>query len=551
MNRLASFIQVDEECPSNPSARCLKVVEIFRNRPMDDEQTDSISEHHTPMARNHFDRLPDELIETIITLAATGQLASSINLDPYEVDWKDEEEVNHEAISSSNSFATFRLVSWRFFQLTTPLFLRRLVIRDSDCKNGQATNHLILRLSTLLSTINPAPSMKLIPPPQALPVDQPAPIQSVLGSRRYPNRPPLPYGHHVHQLIIKNPSISPTLIYRLLDAIHSLIPNLRSLCGLSLSHIQSFFSPTLRFPRLASFTRVDLSPSSSDLPTVDYPLNSETANLDGMLPRPTHRLPQEVFLGILNHHPYISHLSCRGLKMNESESNRLLALLRHNQLSTVLLSGPQLQPDRFLGLRMLHIGLGSTIELQFVRLLPRVAPKLLRLHLDAGCQFEAKSPSNCQSWSLQELWRGLPELTHWTFIGQHDLPKRQGSVDWASSNQLFTVLPMIQSLNLRMDSLRTTEFFKTLGGDSDQLKELNVWYRSPTPPGPTLEGKWSIIFFESREEIQRLGRIAREMISLGLDWPVVEEEQRDLWFKLKSLCRFTSRLQSNSIGNSE
>jgi len=165
---------------------------------------------------------------------------------------------------------------------------------------------------------------------------------------------------------------------------------------------------------------------------------------------------------------------------------------------------------------------------------------LIRLHIEAGCKVEDKSTDqNAQSWSISQLLQALPQLTHLTFIAQHNLPSRRGSLQWACSNEVLRVAPQVQSLNLRMDTFTTADFVEGLigqAGDSHRLDKLNVWHRPTLSVNPATES-WSIISFEGLETLQRLARAVRIMTKAGLQWPSVEAQRRDLWLKLKDLSR--------------
>ncbi|WAR51612.1 hypothetical protein PtB15_1B48 [Puccinia triticina] len=495
--------------------RVIKIIEIFVKQSTEPTQSTVERSPFKATGPNHFDCLPDELLERIMNFAGmTNGTSAAINMDPYEAGWKDEEEVIQDAVGFRSSMGTLRQVCWRFFRLATPLFLKRLVICDANW--GHRPLDLILRLSKLLGA-TPAHA-------SVTGKEQPA-IRQHLGSQ-------VPYGHHVRQLIFSNRTIPPRLVCQLLETIHSLLPNLTALGGLSLSHMPRLLSPAIRFPRLVSITGIDLA-ASSELWTAgqDYPADSvETPTL---MAGPNQFISQEVFLGILNHHPHISYLSCRGLQIDEAGANRLSALLRANQLAIALLPSP-LRTGQFIGLKMLHIGLNSVIDLQLVRLLPHVAPHLQQLHIDAGCKLEDKSTDSSRAWSMTELLGMLPRLTHLTFIAQRNLPSRHGSLGWASSNEVLRFSPCVQSLNLRMDSFTTANFFDSLNDDSMTLRQLNVWHRPTLNLNPASES-WSIISFDSPQKLLKLGHAVRTMKKAGLEWPTNENQQRDLWLKLKAL----------------
>ncbi|KAA1121881.1 hypothetical protein PGTUg99_034804 [Puccinia graminis f. sp. tritici] len=548
---LVSHVEICEQIGQDGQpTRMIKILEIF------DDHNQSTSEEKQPIeppitspaksvgGPNHFDRLPDELLERIINFSAlSNSTSAAISMDPYEAGWKDEEELIQDALSFGHSMATLRLVCWRFFQLATPLFLKRLVISDSswgERSHRRPLELMIPRLSRFLSATTAYDNHSLI---EARVGDEER--RAMIGQARRKKRAvdQVPYGHHVRQLILSNRTVPPSLICRLLETVHPLLPNLTALAGLSLSHMPRLLSPTIRFPRLVSLTGFDLA-GSSELwrpgYQSDYPLDSPaTPTLMIAGPGPNHQLISlEVFLGFLNHHPLISYLSCRGLLIDQDGASRLLALLRINHLSTLLMTPavPRLCNLQFSGLRMLHIGLNSVIDLQLLRSLPEAAPHLEQLHIDAGCKLEDKSTAGSQSWSISQLLGKLPRLTDLSFIAQHNLPSRpHRSLGWACSNQVLMVAPQVQSLNLRMDSFTTAEFFESLTIDGPSaLRQLNVWHRPTLSLTPASES-WSIISFGSPQVLRKLGHAVRTMKKAGLEWPTIDNHQRDLWLKLKSL----------------
>ncbi|KAH9467353.1 hypothetical protein MJO28_000083 [Puccinia striiformis f. sp. tritici] len=524
---MVSHVEICEELTKDGRpTRVIKIIEISNKQSV--QLADSkpsvellhVPRHHEITGTNHFDRLPDELLVRIMDFAAMrNDTSAEIIMDPYEAGWRDEEEVIQDAVGFGSSMGVFRLVCWRFFQLATPLFFKRLVICDSSWDIHRPMD-MIPRLTRLLSTTM-ATSRR---------------GQAVRRRTRHADGPL--YGHHVRQLIIYNRTIPPGLMCRLFETIHSLLPNLIALGGLSLSLMPRLLTPTIHFPRLVSITGIDLA-GSSELWTAQeghgYPAMDSTT-IPRLMAGPNQFISQEIFHGILNHHPHISYLSCRGLQIDETGANRLLALLRVNQLSIGLVNPSSPLPRHFTGLKTLHIGLNSVIDLQLIRLLPGVAPHLQQLHIDAGCKLEDKSTDVSKSWSISQLLRTLPRLTHLTFIAQHNLPNRHGSLEWAGSNEVLRISPQVQSLSLRMDSFTTSDFFDSLEKDSLALRRLNIWHRPTLSLNPASES-WSIISFESPKKILKLGHAVRTMTKAGLEWPTIENQQRDLWLKLKALSR--------------
>jgi len=530
MSSMISHVEITEEyAEDGKPRRVIKVTEIYggqKRRPQDVDQGEAIILESRPRVMtgpNYFDRLPDELLERILNFAGMRKTASAASLmDPFEAGWKNEEEVIQEALRFGFSMGLLRRVCWRFFDLATPLLLRRLVISEAQWGKDRQRWGLIGRLAKFLSVRRGAAHGRCC-------------------MRRGPEL--VPYGHHVRQLIISNRTVPASVVCWLLETVCALLPNLTALGGLNLSHMSRLLSPSIRFPRLASLTGIDLA-ASSELWTAgldDYPvLDSAAIPPTPLAAAPNQLISQEVFLGLLNHHPQITYLSCRGLQIDEAGSNRLIALLRANQLSIGLSPSFSPRTHNFIGLKMLHIGFNSVIDLQLLRSLPPVAPCLQQLHIEAGCKVEDKSTDqNAQSWSISQLLQALPQLTHLTFIAQHNLPSRRGSLQWACSNEVLRVAPQVQSLNLRMDTFTTADFVEGLigqAGDSHRLDKLNVWHRPTLSVNPATES-WSIISFEGLETLQRLARAVRIMTKAGLQWPSVEAQRRDLWLKLKDLSR--------------
>lgn len=529
---MVSHVEVIEEhTETGEPRRVIRVLEISQRQPSAIGLTGN-----RVAGPNGFDRLPDELLERILNYVGMANGTSVTNLmDPFEAGWKDEEEIIQDALRFGSSMGILRRVCWRFFDLATPLFLRRLVISEAQWGKDPLWG-LIGRLGKFLSVRRSSSDSE--------------------GKRRVGQLQrtgpgsPIPYGHHVRQLIISNRTIPPGVTCWLLETIHPLLPNLISLGGLNLSQISRLLSPAIRFPRLMSLTGIDLAAAPNrwtagydEFPALDSatpPVHIQAAPAEIQAAPPSQVISQEIFLGILNHHPQVAYLSCRGLQIDESGANRLIALLRANQLSIPLFPSSGPRADNFFGLKMLHIGLNSVVDLQLLRLLPSVAPHLHQLHIEAGCKVDDKlSEQSAQTWSISQLLRALPQITHLTFIGQHNLPSRRGSRSWASSNKVLRVAPHIQSLNLRMDSFTTVDFFDSLmmeEGGRQSLRKLNVWHRPTLNVNPNTES-WSIISFDGPQTLGRLDRAVRIMRKEGLEWPSVESQQRDLWLKLKDLSR--------------
>ncbi|POV94174.1 hypothetical protein PSHT_16381 [Puccinia striiformis] len=486
---MVSHVEICEELTKDGRpTRVIKIIEISNKQSV--QLADSkpsvellhVPRHHEITGTNHFDRLPDELLVRIMDFAAMrNDTSAEIIMDPYEAGWRDEEEVIQDAVGFGSSMGVFRLI-----------------VEHNDGYKSPGAGRPAANTTRRRSLI----------------------------------RPPCPTIDHLQS------NDSPGLMCRLFETIHSLLPNLIALGGLSLSLMPRLLTPTIHFPRLVSITGIDLA-GSSELWTAQeghgYPAMDSTT-IPRLMAGPNQFISQEIFHGILNHHPHISYLSCRGLQIDETGANRLLALLRVNQLSIGLVNPSSPLPRHFTGLKTLHIGLNSVIDLQLIRLLPGVAPHLQQLHIDAGCKLEDKSTDVSKSWSISQLLRTLPRLTHLTFIAQHNLPNRHGSLEWAGSNEVLRISPQVQSLSLRMDSFTTSDFFDSLEKDSLALRRLNIWHRPTLSLNPASES-WSIISFESPKKILKLGHAVRTMTKAGLEWPTIENQQRDLWLKLKALSR--------------
>ncbi|POV96240.1 hypothetical protein PSHT_15257 [Puccinia striiformis] len=458
---MVSHVEICEELTKDGRpTRVIKIIEISNKQSV--QLADSkpsvellhVPRHHEITGTNHFDRLPDELLVRIMDFAAMrNDTSAEIIMDPYEAGWRDEEEVIQDAVGFGSSMGVFRLVCWRFFQLATPLFFKRLVICDSSWDIHRPMD-MIPRLTRLLSTTM-ATSRR---------------GQAVRRRTRHADGPL--YGHHIT---------------------HSDDP----LSSAGFDH------------------RIDLA-GSSELWTAQeghgYPAMDSTT-IPRLMAGPNQFISQEIFHGILNHHPHISYLSCRGLQIDETGANRLLALLRVNQLSIGLVNPSSPLPRHFTGLKTLHIGLNSVIDLQLIRLLPGVAPHLQQLHIDAGCKLEDKSTDVSKSWSISQLLRTLPRLTHLTFIAQHNLPNRHGSLEWAGSNEV----------------LRFGEGFAG-SAPTEHLASSDAKSQSSIR-------KLVDHFIESPKKILKLGHAVRTMTKAGLEWPTIENQQRDLWLKLKALSR--------------
>ncbi|MBW0513232.1 hypothetical protein O181_052947 [Austropuccinia psidii MF-1] len=480
-----------------------------------------------PTIKN-IDDLPDELLERILYFV--GLDSSSIDPDPFKVGWADEMDVICQGLAFARSLGVLRLVSWRFLRLVTPIFFKRLIISDfnSDILQG---GRFIVGLTQLLST-----SLSKVPPPSKGP-DPHLRIKAgdTWGKQAHFGNQ-IAYGSHVRQLVISCPTIEPRLVLRLLDSIHSLLPNLTELSYLNSSQFPILLSPTISFPRLEALTGVQLRPVLSSW-TTDLS-TGESSHPTFFDPRSSF-VSHEVFFGFLNHHPFIKHLSCRGLELRLVSATRLIALLQSNQLVVPLLPRIYL-PTQFVGLKSLHLGHHSLVDLHLFRLLPRAAPHLEQLHVDAECEIEDNTEENHDHWSICAMMAELPRLTHLTFIAQHELPAGRDHTSWAASDCLLKSALGLKSLNVRADSFRTAAFFNDLG--NTPLQSLNVWYK---PLLSSSNKDWSVVSFCCPEVLKNLGYFARNMTRAGLEWPKGEELRRDLWLKFRCLCYLLERGTSN------
>eukprot|EP00918_Siedleckia_nematoides_P052786 GHVU01115292.1.p1 GENE.GHVU01115292.1~~GHVU01115292.1.p1 ORF type:complete len:273 (-),score=2.13 GHVU01115292.1:165-983(-) len=265
-------------------------------------------------------------------------------------------------------------------------------------------------------------------------------------------------------------------------------------------------SPEIVFPELQSFSELSGVPMTSP---ATLPCQHSTS-----------LSPMEIFLSLLNHHPLLRRLSCRGFRL---DSTRFINILRSSLLAVPLLGHLRASTVNFAGLTMLHFGLNCVLDVEILQLLPFATPALEQLHIDAGCQIEdEKSLANgSDRWTLIKLVAALPGLTEFTFIGRKSLPDPES--DCWECEEILKLGPALKHLNLRMDSIGSGILCSL-----QQLERINVWH---SPPVYGYEG-WGIVSIDQPAEV---GSIGSQLVAAGLSWPRDEDGRKDMWIKLKSL----------------
>ncbi|CAH7687312.1 hypothetical protein BY996DRAFT_4577840 [Phakopsora pachyrhizi] len=451
---------------------------------------------------NLFERLPDEIVTEIIEWLSRGSNPVA-DPDPFKLGWNEEEEVMREILGAEEALKPIRLVSKRFLRLSAPAFFRKLYIGSRNGGGEFRTGKSITRLTELLSK-------------------RPACFTEAK-----------PYGHSVQRLVVMNRNESPAYVFRLLDAIHTLIPNLKELSSLDLSQFFAPLSPIIKFPSLEALTQIN-APDSPEERTLGDDLALVTSDLSSLRSSNS----QENFFSLLNHHPCIRRISIREIKLDYKNSVRLSTLLRFNNLTLPLLQGFR-QTAQLSGLTDLHLGYQSQVDVYLLQILPSVASKLQRLHIDAGCKLEDKSHKKDKNWNLIHLIRSLPELSHFSFVSKREVPWRNGSSDWKSLGQVLEVAPQLKHLNVRLDSIEGWGFFESLG--KTELKELRLWHEPIISTGE-IEA-WSIISFGTKNSLRSLAKISFSLLKTGMEWPLAENSRRDLIFKLEHLIKVTEKIE--------
>lgn len=234
----------------------------------------------------------------------------------------------------SKALAPIRLVSRHWLHLSTPLYFQKLLIPN---QKDEAYSVYLRRLTHLLAAS---------PPPRV--------------SRGHQD---IPYGQHVREIIIK--ITNPCAISDLLHSIHQLVPYVVQLSSLRLSQLPSLLSPAVVFPRLNSL---------SELSAVTIPTPSATfcRHMNG----PSPIAVEESFLSLVNHHPLLQRLSCRGFRLDPS---RFIDILRSSLLSVPLVDHLSDSAVEFSGLRSLHFGLDCVLDLELLKRLPSATPSLEQL----------------------------------------------------------------------------------------------------------------------------------------------------------------------------
>ncbi|KAG0148977.1 hypothetical protein CROQUDRAFT_654047 [Cronartium quercuum f. sp. fusiforme G11] len=431
----------------------------------------SSSTEHSSQMKLKVDNIPEEVWLRIFSLVAEST-SQPERTDPFHLGWRDEAEIFSEARQRLAELGPIRLVSRHFLHLSTPLYFQKVVV-------GKQYN----RLPQLLAAS---------PPP-------PYPNGLVRGQ----------YGQYVRDLLIG--ITDPHAVTELLHAIYELIPHVIQLSSLRLSHLSSLLSPSLSFPELQSLSELSAEPVTS--PTSIVCRHSPTLQPIAV---------EENFLSLVNHHPLLRRLSCRGFRIN---SNRFINILRSSLLSVPLLGHLKSVTVDFEGLQSLHFGLDCVLDLELLQLLPSAAPALEKLHIDAGCRIEDSKDlaHTSDNWSLFNLVGALPKLTEFSFIGRQSLPNSETNC-W-ETDDILEVGKALKLLNLRVDSIGPGILSRM-----QQLECLNVWH-SPSVYG--YEG-WGIVSIDEPDEVGTLGSA---LVAAGLSWPTDEDGRKDIWIKLKSLVQ--------------
>ncbi|KAH9820964.1 hypothetical protein DFH28DRAFT_576104 [Melampsora americana] len=423
------------------------------------------------------ERIPTEVWLRIFSLVVESACRHE-EVDPFHVGWRDEVETLIDVEERSKALAPIRLVSRHWLHLSTPLYFQKLLVPN---RNDEAYSLYIRRLTHLLAAS---------PPPRVLD-----------GHRE------IPYGQHVREIVLK--IINPCAISDLLHSIHQLVPHVVQLSSLRLSQLPSLLSPAIVFPELNSLSELSATP----IPT---PSTTLCRHMNGSSPIAV----EESFLSLVNHHPLLRRLSCRGFRLDPS---RFVDILRSSRLSVPLVDHLNVSGAEFSGLQSLHFGLDCILDLELLKRLPSATPFLEQLHIDAGCHItdEHSVTGGSERWNLLKLVGELPSLSKFSLIGRQALPN--SDTDWWECEDILKVGKKLTHLNLRIGSMG-----EGILSDMQQLEGLNIWHNSPVHG---YEG-WGIIPIKHTAEVGNLGRA---LCRVGLAWPSDENGRKDIWMKLKSL----------------
>lgn len=440
--------------------------------------------------RNNFDseRIPTEVWLRIFSLV-TESACRHEQVDPFHVGWRDEVETLIDVEERSKALAPLRLVSRHWLHLSTPLYFQKLLVPN---RSDEAYSLYIRRLTHLLAAS---------PPP------------------RVPSgHKDIPHGQHVREIIIK--ITNPCAISDLLHSIHQLVPHVVQLSSLRLSQLPSLISPAVVFPRLNSLSELSAAPISSPSATFCRHMNG-----------PSPIAVEESFLSLVNHHPLLRRVSCRGFRLDPS---RFIDILRSSLLSVPLVDRFSTSVAEFSGLQSLHFGLDCVLDLELLKRLPSATPFLKQLHIDAGCRItdENNVAGGSERWNLLKLVGALPSLAKFSFIGRQSLPN--SDTDWWECEDILKVGKNLKHLNLRIGSMG-----EGILSDMQELEGLNIWHNSPVHG---YEG-WGIIPIKHTSEVGNLGRA---LCRAGLAWPSDENGRKDIWLKLKSLTSSQNRTSCSS-----
>lgn len=422
-----------------------------------------------------------------------------------------------------------RLVSRRFIHLATPIHLRRLSIigpgarLDADASLPGTPRVQFQRLRDFLLSrpppLDPAYASSSI-------VDGSDSSDDSCSSDDDDDRGkrPMRYGHHVKEVVFCHRVFTLT-IRRVLEDISELAPNLVRISGL----FTRLYSPSLLQalsqqwrPALTALTEINLPHRPPD-PVPPMPNGDEAGqvvppvdpNLDEWSTR------QEALFDVVNAHPGLDELGVDELWLDAPLAERLLSILASSRMYNSLPS-KRLHGVSATGLRMLHLGRESVVDLTFLRGLPSAAPAIEesvprsrqncgrrltsvdRLHL-FGLYNDDTSIKPL--FRLSDVLRAYPDLRRFSFVANQTV-NLNDELTWADASNILSVrsrspslppaltttgkcqiCPRLETLNLRVDILYLS-FFSSLSSSlaipsARPLHHLSLWYIHRILPPPS------------------------------------------------------------------
>jgi hypothetical protein len=267
---------------------------------------------------------------------------------------------------------------------------------------------------------------------------------------------------------------------------------------------------------------------------------------------------------IFNKCPNVESFSVAGMGLNSVQSSRLLFVWKIN--SKLIHPGSEALG---IGLKYLYFGNGCSIPISFLRSLSESAPNISRFHLDAGASLSL-DPSTTNGngnsrFDLKEFVRSFPNLSSFTFIGNNELPCRNGLDD------ILNICHHLETLHVRGDHI-TFDFFRSIlafnlpledpfdnsshpiSSPSQRFKLRHLRISHTVPLVTSTPNQRDFITLDG-SKILSFSRSCLEIESRGISWPNVWEDSgslssKDLLMRAIWMMESVERKKNSKINNS-